>query len=330
MRIVLAFDEGYAPHAAALMEGLIDQSSVSLSFAILHARLGEETIRTLRDHFTGRVEALDFHRVGPELIARVAMTRNEIGLPAETYLRIFAPLFVKEPWALYMDIDIVCEGDIAPILDQIIQPQYLYAVNGYDERYKLDPIRLQEAHDRIGKKLPHLDALFDQRAEMLGMSRPIRYFGAGVMMMNLERWREEDMTGKLLDYIASTPMLPAADQDALNHIVDGRFGSLDPQWNYSDLYPYGPAMNYSPRELSRPAVLNHYIGPYKQWSYFNYNARTRATYWKYRARTPWPASKPADRTLKNVLRRIWRRYTPRFVLNAVRATMRLLSPKKDH
>lgn len=313
MKILLTFDDRYAPHAATLMEELLAQASVPLGFAILHAdSLTAPTVETLRRHFEGRVEALDFHRVDPGSMERVTGKKDDGRVPVETYLRLFAPLFVQDEQVVYLDIDIICEGDIAAILDEVRAPRAVWAVSDYNERDR--PLGLKP-DKRLRTPLGGWEAVeagYGQRRERLGMRFPMNYFNAGVMVMNLELWRREQLTARTLDYIASVDYLGWYDQDALNHIVDSSQGTLPPVWNSAGA-AYGPLSGYSPaqlREAREHPVLRHFVGPRKQWHYL---AEHAATYWKYRPLTPWPARKPDDRTLGKMVWKWLRTCSPRFV-----------------
>lgn len=312
MKILLTFDDGYAPHAATLMEQLLAHASVPLSFAILHAdSLTAPTIATLKAHFQGRVEGLEFHRVDGSMSAQVLGKKSESHLMrVEIYLRLFAPLFVEDRQVVYLDIDIVVRDDIARIMDRMAEPHPVYAVCGYDERYgNLEPEgRFSLEHGRY-----------------LGITSPIRMFCSGVMVLDLDLWRQQEITARVLRYIASMKCLPLADQDALNTVLDGDFGLLHPRWGGSTP-PVGPASGYPADELAEAVehwAIYHFVGRLKQWNYLRQRqGEPTDLYWKYRALTPWPATKPTDRTLRNILWRAYRRHAPRFVVNGVRRVIR--------
>ncbi len=313
MKILLCFDEGYAPHAATLMEELLDHSSVPLSFTVLYVSLSEQVISQLTNHFSTRVESLKFHRVDPELTARVSGKKGGWHLPIESYLRLFASLFIDDKWVIYMDIDIICRGDIARIMDEVTEPYPIYAVKEYDEQYKMLDKRYYESLKTRWGSWNTIEPFFQGIFHHLEMSHPVRYFGAGVMVLNLDEWRKENLTSKVMDYIAATKFLYYHDQDALNHVIDGRFGILHPRWNNAGAIAYGSMTGYSPEQIAEARqhpVLHHFVG-FKQWTWVAWVKGKAGIYWKYRRRTPWPASRPNE-PLRKVVGDLYWEYCKRF------------------
>ena len=91
------------------------------------------------------------------------------------------------------------------------------------------------------------------RSSELGDSKA--YFNAGVMVMDLKRFRDTGLIHAADEFLERTNYeTPFVDQEALNHAVDGAFVRLDRRWNV--LAALGHA---------DPWII-HYAGPYKPWS----------------------------------------------------------------
>jgi lipopolysaccharide biosynthesis glycosyltransferase len=89
-----------------------------------------------------------------------------------------------------------------------------------------------------------------------------RYFNAGVLLIDLDKWRSLRIMEKSMTYLQLRPDTPYADQDALNVACDGQWKELREQWNYQTLYhhpPSGPAM------LPANAQVIHFITGDKPW-----------------------------------------------------------------
>lgn len=319
MKILLCFDDGYAPHAATLMEELIDHASTRLGFAVVHSdSLSGEVMDKLVHHFSTRVESLEFHRVDPARLEGYAQKSSTAHLQhAEAYLRLFAPFYIRDAKVLYLDIDLTVQEDITRIMDEVKEPQWVYAVKGYDER-------ADAAHPRLARRFKRREAY--KWLLRFGLSRPIKYFNSGVMIMDLDLWRRDGIAERLFEMIASMEVLPGADQDVLNRLLDGRFGELTPRWNVLALGAPSPLTGYPAQQLQQATAhpaISHYIGVRKQWNWLQYSPLTRESYWKYRALTPWPATRPADATLRNILWRAYRNHAPRFVVAGVRWVIRI-------
>lgn len=74
------------------------------------------------------------------------------------------------------------------------------------------------------------------------------YFNAGVLVMDIAGWRDQNIGEQALDYLENhRELCPFMDQDALNHVLGPAIGNLPPMWNqlvqmYSDAaigHPYG-------------------------------------------------------------------------------------------
>jgi lipopolysaccharide biosynthesis glycosyltransferase len=87
------------------------------------------------------------------------------------------------------------------------------------------------------------------------------YFNSGVLLMDQERCRAADLSGRCLAYVRDhAPKLRFAVQDAMNLAVDGEWLRLDQRWNDFDFRAYQDA---DPAERD-PRVL-HFAGPKKPW-----------------------------------------------------------------
>jgi lipopolysaccharide biosynthesis glycosyltransferase len=140
------------------------------------------------------------------------------------------------------------------------------------------------------------------------------YFNAGIMLIDLERWRKVDVLGIGSEFARANPdRLRHWDQDVLNHVFKNEWLALPERWNACPhLFGLLPEFSLSPDHLSKseldaidnPAII-HFAGPgpVKPW-----NARCthplRHVYRQARAKTPWKKV-PLDETPPPRLLRIW-------------------------
>src|SRR5206468_10963777 len=139
----------------------------------------------------------------------------------------------------------------------------------------------------------------------LGIDDPSTYFNAGVLLVDLAGWREEQASAALLRFVTTrAEPLPWFDQDALNVVFAGRFHRLHPRWNaMSSLWTWpelaaevlGPEDHAEARH--QPSIL-HFEGPSlsKPW-HFLCEHPWRDVYRSTVARTPWAGVAWEDRTL---------------------------------
>ena len=100
-----------------------------------------------------------------------------------------------------------------------------------------------------------------------------KYLNAGVIVMNLDYWRENDIRNKLLSFIAEKgSKLTYLDQDALNAVLQDERRQLPVKYNVTPYYFHRNLDNYPKemhdeiREARIAPVVFHYSGPTKPWS----------------------------------------------------------------
>lgn len=174
-----------------------------------------------------------------------------------TYLRLLLPEVVAADASrvIYIDSDTVVEGDLAELWELDMGDDLLLAVADY-----YSP-RMDQSESLAGQY------------EAFGISGEAPYLNAGVLVINLERWRAEDTAARAIRSARDHQFL-YADQDAINVTVAGRWRAIDPRWNVmlSVLERYGEKLGLSESEsvalrdtLLREAKILHFTGVTKPW-----------------------------------------------------------------
>ncbi len=130
------------------------------------------------------------------------------------YLRIMIPEFLPDDRkrALYLDSDILVTTDLAQLWDVDLGDLPLWAVQDYS---------LGDFERHIRTPFPELEAPED------GV-----YFNSGMLFFNLPVWRAERVSERTFKFLNQhSHRLSYPDQDALNAMLAGRWGRLDPRWN---------------------------------------------------------------------------------------------------
>ncbi len=190
-----------------------------------------------------------------------------------TYLRLLIADIIPAhiDTGLFLDSDTVVTGPLDELsrlkfadIDRPASPQvskYVYAVSEIEEQ-------------RIANS---------QRLSALGFKTD-RYFNAGVMMVNLKAWREENITPQLMK-LAEQYMekLQFYDQDVLNIFFLNRWGELDRTYN---------ALHLIWKRAGTPLIV-HFAGASKPWNYLDRHPY-KAWYFKYLKLTPYNEQKYTD------------------------------------
>lgn len=281
IKLIFGVDGAYSQHLAVSLVSLLENNRNN-RFDILVVTL--DMAQEDRDRILGLVArfgnvALRFQAFD---ISRYSHFRTDNHISHASYLRIFIPEILpeSEEKVLYLDCDIVVRRDIAELWRVPLGDKVLGAARN----------------------------LFFVRHDDLAMPAGSSYFNAGVLLMNLKRWREADGTARLVRFIeAHHDHLWAHDQDALNAVFCGDILELAPRWNFqtSMLWsePAGLDLSYWEfrRLLADPAIV-HYTTPSKPWHFSNTHPY-KSTYYHYLAKTPYSAFAPADISLASLLRR---------------------------
>jgi len=257
--VVFACDENYAMPLATALRSILDANKKRwpFEFYVLTDRFSDEIRRKVlaslpKGSSTIRwidVDITPFSKFGT--IPHISMM---------TYARFLLPSIFPESVSkvLYLDADLLVLDDLGPLWDTDLEGSVLGAVlDG------LDP------HLKSGK--PHLDAVPKVRA----------YFNAGVLLIDLGRWRQERISEKALEYMIQYPQSPYSDQDALNAVCDGLWKKLDSRWNCQKFYEKMSLLNMD--RTQRPGII-HFVCRDKPWNAGIPNRET-LFYDKFRSRT---------------------------------------------
>ena len=261
--IYLCTDERFFPYALFLMDQIAtatpdrDFDLVLLSSKVLpeHPLLDTHQIRRVRID----LDSLDLN----------LPTNARISLAS--YLRIFGPEIFADDYRrlLYLDADIFYQrGDLSRLLDLDMQGRAIGGVRDMPQMRK--PNRTPEDFRIMG--LPQA-----------------KYFNAGVLLIDVPTWREQQVTQRALEIAARVgDKLAYHDQSALNGVVQGNWLELNPVWNftYSHQTMYFSAMF--------DVCLYHFVGRRKPFmgSYGGFPLRFTEPYRRFMAEH-WPAALPA-------------------------------------
>jgi lipopolysaccharide biosynthesis glycosyltransferase len=168
-----------------------------------------------------------------------------------TYARLLIPellpAFVDK--TIYLDCDTVVNDDIAKLFDMDLRGRSLLAARDYSTT---------TVSERNGIR-NHRD---------LGIPADAHYFNAGVLVIDVAKWRNSDTTESLLRYVKTNErILQMADQETLNAVLFDDWVELDYRWNWQI-----PWRNYRNGRVAPPWVpdrtrqsLVHFTTSEKPW-----------------------------------------------------------------
>jgi lipopolysaccharide biosynthesis glycosyltransferase len=152
-----------------------------------------------------------------------------------------------------------------------------------------------------------------------GLPGAAAYFNAGVLVMDLDRWRAEDVTARLTKFLVrygDTTWF--SDQEALNAVLWDDWVPLDRRWNYVThvVESFLPAPEDEPED---PAIV-HFAGRSKPWV-FGTMPMYAEEWYRVLESTPWTGFVPAPPPLPTGVKAGVRRWAGRGV-ERLRAALR--------
>jgi lipopolysaccharide biosynthesis glycosyltransferase len=233
---------------------------------IIHNGLASENQNAIARFIQSENQEVEFLLIDEKQIENAPVSHH---VSLATYYRILIPVLIGPDIkkVLFLDSDLLVRGDISELWETDLQDSYVAAAPEFiDEKYKI----------------------------ALGMNPSSGYFNAGVLLMNLEKWRKVDMTTRILKFIdANHEKLISWDQDALNVMFENKWKKISPEWNVGHNFFRGESLagyfRISEIEFNnyvRSPKIVHFSGGAKPWL-FEISHPFKSEYLEYKERTPW-------------------------------------------
>lgn len=253
--IFFAVDDNYVPFLAVTLQSMIENASKNYNYIVkvLHTSVSEENIKNIKKFANNyvNIEFVDVKQSLEEFATRLHITSSQY--TQTTYFRMFIPsLYPQFKKALYLDCDIVIRDDISKLYNTNIGSKLVGAVSdGFVSSYQ-----------KLDNYVYH----------GLGLEKVENYFNAGILVMNLEQFRQQNFEGQFVDLLAKYKF-KVQDQDYLNVICKNKVHYISGVWNQM---PTG-VMN----EVEKVKLI-HYNLVWKPWhAEVNYGEE----FWKYADKT---------------------------------------------
>lgn len=240
LQIAMAADAAYAMPLATALRSLVENNTESwpLSIHILHDDIDDNLKAKVAASLPSGSTRIAWHSVDPTLFADQYSVLPHIS--KMTYARFLLPRILENisDRILYLDSDILVIKPIAPLWETDLHGAAVGAV--------LDPIDGFVKSNKRGLELvPRVD----------------RYFNAGVLLIDLARWREERVVERAVEYLDRFPASPFSDQDALNVVCDRRWKELGGEWNFQ----CDPTQSVAAIRADRMPSIIHFTANLKPW-----------------------------------------------------------------
>ncbi|MBD2342596.1 glycosyltransferase family 8 protein [Anabaena subtropica] len=258
--VVCGADDNYArPLAVTLYSALVNlEKGCTLYLYIIDGGITEQSKQRLQRVLN--VEHIDLHLkwISPSNLTSLSHIKTPDWVSAATYLRLLIPDILPEHFqkAIYLDGDLLVEGNLKNLWNQEMGEYALLASTDFGIPY-------------VSSNLGILNY------KELGLAPHTPYFNAGVLVLNLPRWREEKISEKVIRYLSEhEEYVRMGDQEGLNAILANDWGKLHPTWNViSHILFYEnwedsafkEEIRHSKQEIIDNADIFHFAGGSKPW-----------------------------------------------------------------
>jgi lipopolysaccharide biosynthesis glycosyltransferase len=292
--LVCAADDRYAMPLAVMARSALEniRSDRKVNLFIVDAGIKEVNKRkVLKSLDSGRCEVVFLPK--PELLIKdIEAAHNYCvmeEIQAKTHLSMAAyyrlliaellPEYIER--AIYLDCDLVVKGNLEDLWNIDFEDNYILGV---------PDMWIHSVSARNG--------LLNYRE--LGIEPNTKYFNSGVMVINVRKWRTEEVFDRMVNYFKENKRyIRFHDQDILNAVFAGNWGELDPRWNVTPgIYEYS-SWKESPysedlyTQLFHNPYIIHFAAAEKPWNshdallkehFFHYVDTTAWAGWRF---TPW-------------------------------------------
>jgi len=279
--IVFATDDTYAPYCGVAIASLIANAHTGQNYdiVILEESLSPASKTTLTALAQSKTNiSVRFFNVQALIEEYKDLLYVSGHLSSAAYYRFFiVQIFAAYEKALYLDCDIILDGDIAELIRTDLGSHHVAAIQDYI----------------IMQKHAYL-------ADTLGLGNETRYFNSGVMLFNVAALQEGTFLEDCFSLLRERGETRWPDQDMLNILFQGatRFVSL--KWNYiTDLKAFGSSLEAGLSKEAYATLLRieqnsneapcliHFAGKKKPW--YPLQTFLSERFWQYAALTPFHA-----------------------------------------
>ena len=217
--ICFSINNTYAPYLYVCIKSLLahicsqDNYQAHILYTNLSATHQNNILKLQQSNFK-----IDFINVEPIVGSYMSNLSVNNHFTPETYYRFFLPeIFPNLNKILYLDADALVIKDIASLFSINMESNYLAATHDC-EIVRMSNLEGDKYSDYFTQKLK---------------VKIEKYFQAGVMLVNLEQMRKDNITNKLLDGLIKIGTPQFVDQDILNMVCQNKVQFIPQNWNYT-------------------------------------------------------------------------------------------------
>ena len=262
--IFLSSDENYAKYLTVTLQSIIANTKEKISFYVLDGGINEVNKTRIQKLIAEAEHNIEFIEMDKSLFKNLP---DILHFSLNAYFRYLIPILKPEiKKTLYVDTDMVIEGDVKEIFDIDLEGKGLGATAYMDEDMNKN--------------------VYADYKEKLSLPQTHRYFNSGLLLIDCDYWRNNQITEKLFQKTNELKdQLKMPDQDILNLVFKEDYKELPTQYNLVvDLTADYKNFNSYLSSLKGCFVL-HYTGGRGVRPWMKSNVPGEKYFWKYAKQT---------------------------------------------
>lgn len=278
--ITCSTDNNYVQHCMAMLCSVYHNNAEHEIYThLLHNGLSSNSISLFESLNKRYDNTIKFYYID-EVKVKDAKLKENSPVTITTYYRLLLPELLSKSITriLYLDCDVIVRKDISELFTEI-------DMSGYGVAAVKDSLPWNTKHRFV-----------------MGLSLEEASFCAGVMLINLQYWREHDCKLKLMNFSTKdTGEVFFADQDALNFVFRKHWYQLPYQYGHSPLsiavLDRGQRWSDYWANAYDPSII-HFAAHVKPW--FKVKFPQRDLYWHYLELSGFPTPCVIPTSKKNI------------------------------
>ncbi len=251
INICLSCDNNYAIYAGVLIASILVNANKTdkLNIYIFDGGIDRENKKAITSLKSIHECSITFVQIDNTLFDDYAKIKTHNYISLATYYRLKAssllPLLKR---VIYFDCDIVVNNSLLGLFETDIKDYAIAGVNDINKR---------------------------------AVKRNPKYINAGVLLINLDFWRHNDVEEQLLQFTKNNiENIKMGDQEIINQCLAKYIKVINDTWNVQ-------SSNFTNRSsyIKEPNIV-HFVSKKKPWHWASYSYH-RHLYFKYLQLTPW-------------------------------------------
>lgn len=276
--IVCASNNVYAVLLVVLIKS-IEKNNTSrrqIIFYIIDDNINKKNKLKIENSINNPLIKLNWIPLDEKLLSNIKFPNDYSTYPKNIYSRLLIHHFLPESIdkVIYFDSDMMVNADVAELWNTDLGNNIVGAVQEPN-------VKTMDCHWSGVKNY-----------EELGIPAKAKYFNSGLLLVDMKKWRQENIAQKVVDCVEKNKKYAAQpDQYGLNVVLCNKWKELDSEWNFYSNFP----SEKLPKNV-------HFVIRKPIFTYYNGLESYREVFYKYLDDTEYKGFKPIGEIKRKLIK----------------------------